>query len=273
VPQGVAGELYVGGAQVARGYLQRPAETAERFVPDPFSTEPGRRLYRTGDLARYLSDGRLEFLGRADRQVKVRGYRIEPGEVEAALRELPQVREAAVEVGADGAGRTRLVAYLVAAGRGAASAAELRRGLGGRLPEYMLPAAFVWLDALPLTANGKLDRQALPAPDDISAPLADSFVAARNPTEAALIDLWSSVLGVERVGVYDNFFELGGHSLLAAQLMSRLRATFQIELPLRRLFETPTVAGLALTIIQSQAEQVDSQELEQLLAELEQLPE
>jgi amino acid adenylation domain-containing protein len=273
VPPGVAGELYVGGAQVARGYLHRPELTAARFVPDPFSTEPGQRLYRTGDLARYLADGRLEFLGRVDRQVKLRGYRIELGEVEAALRELAQVREAVVEVQADGAGGDRLVAYVVAAGGAALAPAELRGGLSGRLPDYMLPAAFVRLEALPLTPNGKLDRRALPAPEDIDAPLADSFVAARNPMEAALIDIWSSVLSVERIGVHDNFFELGGHSLLAAQLMSRLRAAFQVELPLRRLFETPTVAGLALTIIQSQADQVDSQELEQLLAELEQLPE
>jgi amino acid adenylation domain-containing protein len=244
VPVGVSGELYIGGAGVARGYLGRPELTAERFVPDPFSGEAGARLYRTGDAARYLADGNLEFLGRLDDQVKVRGFRIELGEIEAALRECAGVRDVAVVAREDAPGQRRLVAYVVPDGQPPAINA-LREQLGRTLPEYMVPSAFVSLESLPLTPNGKVDRKALPAPEVTREELGSAYVAPRTPEEEMLAELWSQVLGVERVGVHDNFAELGGHSLLATQLMARVREAFQVEVPLRTLFEAPTVAELA----------------------------
>ncbi len=240
VPIGVPGELYIGGAGVCRGYLHRPALTAEKLVPDPFGGW-GERLYRTGDLARRLPDGTIEFLGRTDHQVKVRGFRIELGEIEALLLSLPGVREAVVLAREDRSER-RLVAYVA----GDVAAEELRRSLRERLPEYMVPAAFVKLSALPLTVNGKVDRQALPAPDGQS--LDAEHVAPRTPVEEVLAGIWAAVLGVERVGVSDHFFGLGGHSLLATRVMSRLRATFGVEMPLRDLFEAPTVEALAARV-------------------------
>jgi amino acid adenylation domain-containing protein/thioester reductase-like protein len=240
VPVGVPGELYIGGVQVARGYLGRPALTAERFVPDPFYREPGARLYRTGDRARWLADGTIEYLGRLDFQVKVRGFRIELGEIEARLREHPGVREAVVLAREDTPGETRLVAYV--AGE-AVQAETLRARLGERLPAHMVPAAFVALDRLPLTPNGKLDRKALPAPE-WGAP-AERYVAPRTPLEEALCGAWAEVLGVERVGMNDDFFELGGHSMLAPKLVFRLRDVLGIEVPLGILFRAPTVAELA----------------------------
>ena len=250
VPAGVPGELCLGGAGLARGYLRRPDQTAERFLPHPFPAEPGARLYRTGDLARRRADGAIEYLGRLDRQVKVRGVRIELSEIEACLVALPGVRQAVVQAIPEtpaGSGAMRLVAWVVLgdeAGPRAPQLAELRRGLRERLPASMVPAAFVLLRALPLTANGKLDRRALPAPDAHPEPDAE-FVAPRTPTEEVLADVWAEVLEVDRVGVGDNFFDLGGHSLRATQLVSRLRRLFQIELPLRDLFREPTVAALA----------------------------
>ncbi|WP_331875502.1 amino acid adenylation domain-containing protein, partial [Longimicrobium sp.] len=276
VPVGVAGELLVGGAGVARGYLNRPELTAARFVDDPFA--PGRlyrtgdrvrwmvdgtleylgrpgltaerfaaspfgegRLYRTGDRCRWLADGTVEFLGRMDQQVKIRGFRVEPGEIEAALRQDAGVAECAVVARAE-AGETRLVAYVV----GEARAEALRAHLRGSLPDYMLPSAFVFLDALPLTPNGKLDRKALPAPDLAS--LEEWYVAPRTPVEEVLAGIWAEVLRLERVGAEENFFELGGHSLLATRVVSRIREVFGVELPLRALFEGPTVAGVALRV-------------------------
>ncbi|HEY0078606.1 MAG TPA: amino acid adenylation domain-containing protein, partial [Pyrinomonadaceae bacterium] len=244
VPAGVAGELYVGGAQLARCYLNRPGQTAERFIPNAFSSEPGARLYRTGDLARYRADGVLEYLGRRDLQVKVRGFRVEVGEVEAVLKLHAGVKQAVVAALEDEEGRKRLVAYLVAARKSSPpTSSDLRSYLRERLPDYMIPSAFVLLDRLPLTPNGKVDRTALPAPRAKSA--SESYVAPRTAVEELTAGIWSEVLKVERVGVRDNFFELGGHSLLATQVVSRLRRAFKVELPLRRLFEHPSLEELA----------------------------
>ncbi len=249
VPVGIPGELFIGGAQLARGYLDRPELTAEKFVPNPFGTEHGARLYRTGDKVRWLADGTLEYLGRFDFQVKLRGFRIELGEIEAALEQHPAVRTAVALVREDMPGNPRLVAYVVPEDEPSTrdatgvSILDLRAHLQERLPEYMVPAAFVVLPALPLTPNGKLDRKALPAPDLTAGGV--SSVAPRTPTEELLAGIWSQLLGLSQVGVTDSFFELGGHSLLATQAISRIRSAFQVDLPLRALFETPTVAALA----------------------------
>ncbi|RKH54315.1 non-ribosomal peptide synthetase, partial [Corallococcus llansteffanensis] len=246
VPVGVAGELFVGGAGLAWGYLHRPELTAERFIPHPFATTPGERLYRTGDKARWLPDGSLDFLGRSDFQVKLRGFRIEPGEVESTLRLLPGVSEARVLVREDAPGDKRLVAYVVA-GEAPPSSDTLRSHLQQRLPEYMVPSAFVVLEALPLTPNGKVDRKALPAPEASSLER-EAYAPPGTPTEELLAGLWADVLRTDRIGREDDFFALGGHSLLATQLVSRIRSTFGIELPLRALFEAPTLLRLALRV-------------------------
>ncbi|HST60355.1 MAG TPA: amino acid adenylation domain-containing protein [Longimicrobium sp.] len=237
-PVGVAGELYVGGVGVARGYLGRPGLTAGRFVPDPFGRQPGGRVYRTGDRVRWRADGVLAFLGRTDAQVKVRGFRIEPGEIEAALRR-SAVADCVVVAREDVPGDRRLVAYVV----GGVEAGVLREHLRRELPDYMVPGAFVALDRLPLTPNGKVDRKALPAPDFATAE--ERYVAPRTPMEEVLAGIWAEVLRLERVGVEESFFELGGHSLLATRVVSRVRELFGVELPLRALFEGPTVAELA----------------------------
>ena len=247
-PAGVAGELYVGGDGLARGYLNRPALTAERFVPHPFSTEPGARLYRTGDRVRWLPSGLVEFLGRSDFQVKLRGFRIEPGEIEAALAGHHLVREAVVLLREDVPGEKRLVAYLACDDPQALSQADWRRFLREQLPDYMIPAAFVCLRQLPLTPNGKVDRRALPVPEFQKEDSAATRLAPRTPVEAALLDIWRDLLRLPRPGVDDNFFELGGHSLLATQVLSRVRDIFGVEIPLRALFESPTVAGLAASV-------------------------
>ncbi|HEV2735631.1 MAG TPA: amino acid adenylation domain-containing protein, partial [Longimicrobiaceae bacterium] len=242
VPVGAVGELYVGGAGVSRGYLDRPALTAERFVADPFGHEPGARLYRTGDLGRWLGDGRIEFLGRNDAQVKVRGFRVEPGEIEARLAEHPGVREGVVLAREDAAGDRRLVAYYVAA-EGAVEVEALRSHLLARLPEYMVPAAYVRLEKLPLTPSGKPDRRALPAPEG-DAYARRAYEAPTGDEEVALARVWSELLGVERVGRRDNFFELGGHSLLAVRLVERMRRR-GLHVEVRALFATPELAELA----------------------------
>ncbi|MGI5423693.1 non-ribosomal peptide synthase/polyketide synthase [Streptomyces sp. CA-179760] len=244
VPTGVPGELYIGGAGVARGYGGRPALTAERFVADPYAAD-GSRLYRSGDRARLLPNGTLEYLGRADKQIKVRGFRIEPGEIEALLAAHPAVLSAVVTASGDGTDR-RLVAYLVPAAHtaGVPDAGELRAHLRRELPDYMVPSAFVELAALPLTANGKLDRAALPQPEPAHATSAD-FAAPAGATEERLARIWSEVLGVDRFGADDNFFEAGGHSLLATQVVSRIREAFRADVPLSALFDRPTVRELA----------------------------
>ncbi|HVR95000.1 MAG TPA: thioesterase domain-containing protein, partial [Thermoanaerobaculia bacterium] len=244
VPIGVVGELCLAGEGLARGYLGRPDLTAERFLPDPWSGDPGGRLYRTGDLARVLSDGSLRLLGRVDHQVKVRGFRIELGEVEAALRAHPAVREVVTAAREDLPGDKRLVAYVVLS----APAADLRDFLARTLPASMIPSVFVTLDILPLTPNGKVDRKALPAPDLQAAADGDGFVEPRTPTEEALAKIWRKVLHLDRVGVRDNFFDLGGHSLLALHVLTRVRGQFGLDLPLATLFQAPTVEALALLV-------------------------
>ena len=253
VPIGVPGELLIGGDGLARGYLHRPALTAEKFIPDSFSALAGARLYRTGDLVRYLADGDIEFLGRIDQQVKIRGFRVELGEIEAVLSAHALVKEAVVVAqGATAAGGERLLAYVVrreGAEALALSPGELRSHLGGKLPEYMLPSLYLFLEVLPLLPNGKVNRRALPAPDLQRAQMEEAYLGPRTPVEEVLAGIWAEVLGIDQVGVHDNFFtQLGGHSLLATQLISRVRNTFHIELPLQRLFESPTVAGLAYWI-------------------------
>jgi amino acid adenylation domain-containing protein len=272
VPVGVPGELYIGGDSVARGYLGRPALTAERFVPDPFETNYGGRLYRTGDLARYLPGGEIEFIGRGDDQVKIRGYRIELKEIETVCCEHPAVKETVVLARKDAVGGGKLTAYVVAReGHGVASA-ELRAFLGERLPDYMLPSAFVFLDAIPLMAHGKVNRQALPEPG-LEAAAGGDYEGPRTPLEAKLAEVFAQVIGVERVGVADNFFELGGHSLMVTSLLFRLHETFRVELPLRTVFEAPTVAQLAPALVESCAVRVDEAELDRILSEIEQLSE
>jgi acyl-coenzyme A synthetase/AMP-(fatty) acid ligase/aryl carrier-like protein len=244
VPIGVAGELYIGGAGVARGYSNRADLTAERFVPDGFSGDGGR-LYRTGDLCRYLADGNIEFLGRNDDQVKIRGYRIELGEIESRLSEHADVREAVVIAREDTPGEKRLVGYYTASA--AVSAETLRAHLLQTLPEYMVPAAYVWLAELPLTPNGKLDRRALPAPD-ADAYASRGYEEPVGETERLLAEIWAELLQLDRVGRHDSFFELGGHSLLAVRLLERMRqAGFDTDV--RTLFSTPTLASLAAAVV------------------------
>ena len=245
VPIGVSGELWIGGDGLARGYLDRPELTAERFVPDPFAAEPGARIYRTGDLARWLATGELECLGRVDHQVKVRGFRIELGEIEAVLTESPGVHACAAIVREDQPGDQRIVAYYVAGEEETASANELRFLAQEKLPGYMVPSSFVELEELPLTPNAKVDRRALAALEAVGPAVETAYVAPRDDTEAKIAAIWTEVLGVERVGVHDSFFDLGGNSLLTVQAMSRLRNALKVDLPLRDMFEDPTVAGLA----------------------------
>ncbi|WP_248141655.1 non-ribosomal peptide synthetase [Burkholderia gladioli] len=248
VPLGAVGELYIGGAGVARGYLNQPELSAERFLNDPFHSAPGARMYRTGDLARYQADGNLEFLGRNDQQVKIRGFRIEPGEIETHLASHPAVREAVVIAREDAPGEKRLVAYVTPNQEVPEDLAlVLRTYLGARLPEYMVPAAYVMLQALPLTPNGKLDRRALPAPDS-SAYAQRGYEPPQGEAEIILASIWAELLGLERVGRHDNFFELGGHSLLAVRLLSRLPHVLNVAPPLASLFDQPTLAGFALAV-------------------------
>jgi amino acid adenylation domain-containing protein len=280
VPVGVFAELHIGGAGLSRGYLNRPELTAEKFIPNPFAEDPihasfilhpsslilSERLYKTGDLARYLPDGNIEFIGRSDHQVKVRGCRIELGEIEAVLSQYPAVREAIALVREDNPGDKRLVAYIVAnselrGGHGDTDPTHsefinhLRVFLKQKLPQYMMPSAFVLLEAMPLTPNGKIDRRSLRAPDTNTPEFESNFTEPRTPDEQLIAEIWAEVLGLERVGIHDNFFELGGHSLLATQVISRLREAFQVEVPLRSLFESPTVATVTESLLQYRADQ------------------
>lgn len=252
-PTGTPGELYVGGVGLARGYLGRPELTAERFVPDPFGSLLGQRLYRTGDLVRHLPGGEVEFLGRIDDQVKVRGFRVELGEIETVLARHPALKAACVATRGTGS-QARLVAYVVPVSLEAPpSAGELRAFLGDRLPEYMVPTAFVILEAMPLTPSGKVDRRALPEPEESRLSLGTAYLAPRTPLEEALAAIWTELLGLERVGVDDSFFELGGQSLLATRLVARAREVLQVEVPLTTIFASPTVAGMAAAVVAARA--------------------
>lgn len=271
VPPKVTGELYIGGIAVAQGYLALPELTAERFVANPF--QRGGRLYRTGDVCRYDQAGALEFVGRADQQIKLRGFRIEPAEIEGHLKALPGIRNAVVVKRSSKEGDERLVAYLIAEDGIKLASGELRGALGSKLPLYMIPAHFVQLDAFPLTGSGKIDRRRLPDVDAnaVAVERESTYVAPRTPTEEFLADCWRSLLHVEKVSIVDGFFDLGGHSLSATQLVSRIRDEFNLELPLRIVFERPTIDLLAREILQQQAAQQDGAELETLLAEVESL--
>jgi amino acid adenylation domain-containing protein len=269
VPVGVVGELCVGGAGVAQGYWENDDLTAKSFVADPFRA--GGRLYRTGDRARFLPDGSVEFLGRADGQVKIRGYRVETAEIEAVFRHHPTVQQAAVVARQDRQGQLRLAGYFVAAGATVPSEESLRSFLLERLPGYMVPSTLVRLDSMPLTPNGKLDRAALPAPEDAAAGGRRQLVAPSDDVEATIADIWASLLGLDAVSVHEDFFELGGHSLLATQVIARFRNAFGVQLPVHSLFTNPTVARLAALVHgeRKAAADDDDEEMARLLAELE----
>jgi non-ribosomal peptide synthetase component F/acyl carrier protein len=273
VPIGIPGEIYIGGAGLARGYLNRPDLTREKFIANPFSNHPEARLYRSGDMARYLPNKELEYLGRIDQQVKIRGFRIELGEIEAVLAGHPDVAEVVVLVREDVSGDKRLVAYVVPRLRNTGSlTTNLRQWLQNKLPDYAIPSSFVLLDSLPLTANGKVDRQALPASESTRPELEAIYIAPRTPIEKALSEIWSELLNIDRIGIHDNFFELGGHSLLATQLLSRIRSNFEIELPLKLMFTVAfTIAELAKAIRQYKIEGQDNEDIASFLKELSEL--
>ncbi|MFP2932015.1 non-ribosomal peptide synthetase, partial [Pyxidicoccus sp. 3LG] len=268
VPAGIPGELCIGGVGLARGYLGNPELTAVKFIPHPFASRPGERLYRSGDRARFLADGRLEFLGRIDSQVKLRGFRIEPGEIESTLQGHPALRDAVVVLREDAPGEAALVAYVVPAGADTPDAGALRDFLRRQLPEYMVPSAFVSLPELPLSSSGKVERRALPAPGGERSGTGTPYEAPRDEVEQQIADFWTELLHVERVGIHDSFFDLGGHSLLATRLVARLQEEFGVEVPLRALFEKPTVADMAMLVLETRAAQVDPEELEQMMQAL-----
>jgi amino acid adenylation domain-containing protein len=273
VPIGVVGEIYIGGDGVARGYLNRPELTAERFISHFFDEGPGQRLYKTGDLARYLPDGNIEFIGRADNQVKIRGYRIELDEIETMLRSHPAVRQCAVAAREDTPGDKWLIGYVVMRTGAQAKVDELRDFIKQKLPDYMIPSAWVCLDELPLLPNGKVDRRALPIPGQDGSELEKPYEAPRTPTEVALANVWREVLNIDKVSVHDNFFDLGGHSLLATQVLSRIRQSLEAEVPLRAIFEAPTIKEMALAIAAHQAKAARQKDLEWTLREVDALSE
>ncbi|MDP1666746.1 MAG: amino acid adenylation domain-containing protein [Methylobacter sp.] len=271
VPIGVMGEIHIGGMPVGRGYLNRPELTAERFVRDPFIEETDAKMYKTGDLARWLADGTIEYLGRNDFQVKVRGFRIELGEIEAALRQHPLLREVVVGVYESAPGNKQLAAYLVPQSDSMPTPSELRDFLKPKLPEFMVPSAFVLLDKLPLTPSGKIDRKALPTPDHTRPEFEQSYVPPRSPIEEMLVAIWREVLNIDRIGIHDNFFELGGHSLLAVQLIVRVNKQFQTDFPMHLLFEAPTVAGVS-KLLTTTLEQTPAANVEQIHTIVRDLP-
>jgi acyl-coenzyme A synthetase/AMP-(fatty) acid ligase/acyl carrier protein len=245
VPVGVTGELYIGGAGVARGYLNRPELNKERFIVDQISGQIDSRLYKTGDLARYREDGILEYLGRVDNQVKVRGYRIELGEIEATLASDPRVKSCAVLVREDEPGNKQLVGYVVPREGQAPTTEDLQEFVKQKLPEYMAPSQFVFLDSIPLTTNGKVDRKALPAPTYGNVSEGKDFAAPQTETQKAIADIWSKLMKLERIGIHDDFFNFGGHSLMAMKMVSQIEERFGVSLPLADFLEEPTIAGLA----------------------------
>jgi acyl-coenzyme A synthetase/AMP-(fatty) acid ligase len=249
-PVGVAGELYIGGDGVGLGYLNRPELTADKFLRNPFSDHPGARLYRTGDLAHYLPDGAIEYLGRTDHQVKIRGFRVELGEIEYLLNQHPAVGQSVVVAITDSTGDKRLAAYVTPSGREPLETEALRAHLQRSLPDYMVPAVFTVLDALPLSPNGKVDRGVLPAPSSDRIDRHDAYVAPRTPIENLLTSIWCEVLRRDQVAIHDNFFELGGHSLLAFQVTARLKDKIHVDVPLHCIFERPTIAELAIVMLE-----------------------
>ncbi|CDH26950.1 Non-ribosomal peptide synthetase (fragment) [Xenorhabdus bovienii str. Jollieti] len=263
VPLGVTGEIHIAGAGVARGYLNRPELTAECFLTDPFAADPGTRMYKTGDLGRWLPDGNIEYFGRNDFQVKLRGFRIELGEIEARLVQCHGVREAVVLVREDEPDNKRLVAYLRPLDGVELVPAELRQQLAQHLAEYMLPSAFMVLDAFPLTPNGKLNRQALPAPD-ASAVVVRGYEAPLGEEEITLAQIWQDLLGLERVGRHDHFFELGGHSLMAVQLTTRIQTEFLVDIPIASLFLSPKLAEQANIILSAQMDAIGENDIESI---------
>jgi len=269
VPIGVAGELHIGGVGLAWGYLNQPDLTAEKFLPDPFGEKPGARLYKTGDLARLFTDGNIEYLGRIDYQIKIRGQRIEPAEIENALMQAPPVRECVVIACEDEPGDKRLAAYITLKEGYTSTTLELRRFLRQRLPAFLVPSSFAILDSIPLSSNGKIDRQALPAPSKHEVELGGIYVAPSTPIENDVARIFREVLGIEDIGIYDDFFALGGHSLLVTQVVNRVNSAYQVKLPIRTLFDAPNVNDLVAAIVESQAGQLEDDVLSQVLAEIE----
>ena len=270
-PVGVAGDLYIGGDCLSLGYFRREQLTAERYLPDPFSEEPGSRIYKTGDRARYWADGNLEFLGRQDSQVKIRGFRIELGEVEVRLATCEGVSEALVVAFGEGRTEKRLVAYVIGRDGARISAAGLRESLGAVLPEYMVPSAYIQLEVWPLTPNGKIDRNALPPPDGTAIAMR-AYEAPVGAAEEGLAQIWSALLDVPRIGRHDGFFDLGGHSLLAIQLSERVRQTFGVELQLATLFDDSRLESMAASIVRAQLE-ASGEDVQRMEQELESMTE
>jgi amino acid adenylation domain-containing protein len=268
VPIGVPGEMYIGGAGVTRGYVNHPELTSARYIPNPYSQHAGARLYRSGDLARYLPSGDIEYWGRVDHQVKIRGFRIELGEIKARLVQHPEVREAVVVVREDQLEDKRIVAYLIAADSAALLIPNLRTYLGKWLPNYMIPSAFVILSSLPLTSNGKIDFEKLPVPESSRESSAQPFEQARTPVEEKLANIWREVLNVAQVGIRDNFFDLGGHSLLLTKLANRVHDTFRVRLPLRVIFDLPTIERMGQAIVEEQVKGADKVTVNHFLSKL-----
>jgi amino acid adenylation domain-containing protein len=272
VPDGICGEIYLGG-KLARGYFKRPDLTAEKFIPHPFSQDPGARLYKTGDLGRLLPDGSIEFVGRVDDLVKVRGFRIELGEIAKTIRQHPEINDAFVVALDADSDRSRIVAYAVPKPRSTISTTELRSYVRKKLPDYMVPTRFIFLEALPVSPNGKIDRKALPIPGRSRPELATPLINHKTPLEKDLAQIWRDVLELDQIGIHDNFIDLGGDSLAATRIVSRVMAKFQIEIPLRSLFQSPTVAEMACVISQYEINKLDQNDLAKILDELESLGE